>query len=182
MRVSEHRLVQARFSSSPHYDDRPTDEISLIVVHGISLPPGKFGGDDVEDLFLGRLDTSHPELADLIDVRVSSHLFIRRSGEIIQFVDFDKRAWHAGESVFLGRSACNDFSIGVELEGTDTIEYENVQYLQLVSVCRTLISEYSILNVRGHCDISPGRKTDPGSTFEWHRLEEALGPGLLRCE
>ena len=129
MRVSEHRLVQARFSSSPHYDDRPTDEISLIVVHGISLPPGKFGGDDVEDLFLGRLDTSNPELADLIGVRVSSHLFIRRSGEIIQFVDFDKRAWHAGESLFLGRSACNDFSIGVELEGTDTIEYENVQFL-----------------------------------------------------
>lgn len=174
MRVTEHRLTEARYSPSPHQDNRPSAEISLIVVHGISLPPGKYGGNEVEEFFLGRLDTSLPALQDLHGVEVSSHLFIRRSGEVVQFVDFDRRAWHAGDSEFRGRSCCNDFSIGIELEGTDSTDYEDIQYNLLARVCRTLMDEYGISEVHGHCDIAPGRKTDPGPSFEWQKLERLL--------
>jgi len=180
VRIAGNRLIEARYSSSPHCDDRPDDEVSLIVVHGISLPPGEFGGREIEDLFLGHLDTGSTGLGDLKGLRVSSHLLIRRSGEIIQFVDFDKRAWHAGESEFLGRTGCNDFSVGIELEGTDTIAYEDVQYQQLTAACQALIDEYPIARVCGHCDIAPGRKTDPGPAFRWEKLEASLGAELCR--
>ena len=174
MKVTKHRLAEARHSPSPHQDNRPSKEISLIVVHGISLPPGEFGGNEVEDLFLGRLDTTSPALQDLNGIKVSSHLFIRRSGELVQFVDFDRRAWHAGESEFLGRSCCNDFSVGIELEGGDTIEYEDIQYELLAQVCHALMGEYGIKEVHGHCHIAPGRKTDPGPSFKWQKLELML--------
>ena len=178
VRVTEHRLTEGRYSPSPHQDSRPSEEISLIVVHGISLPPGEFDGNEVEELFLGQLDTSVPAHQGLQDIRVSSHLFIRRSGEVVQFVDFDRRAWHAGESQFRGRTSCNDFSIGIELEGTDSSAYEDIQYSQLVRVCLTLIGEYGISELRGHCHIAPGRKTDPGPTFRWRKLERLLAQVL----
>ena len=174
MRVTEHRLTEARYSPSPHQDRRPSREISLIVVHGISLPPGKFGGSEVEELFHGRLDTSLPALQDVDGVELSSDLFIGRSGEVIQFVEFDQRAWHAGDSEFRGRSCCNDFSIGIELEGTDTSDYEDIQYNLLARVCLALMGEYGISEVHGHCHIAPGRKTDPGPSFDWHKLERLL--------
>lgn len=174
MRISDHRLVEARYSPSPHHDSRPTAEISLIVVHGISLPPGQFGGNEVEELFLGRLEASSPDLRDLDGLQVSSHLFIRRTGEVVQFVDFDRRAWHAGESEFRGRSCCNDFSIGIELEGTDSTDYEDIQYNLLARICCTLMGNYGISEVHGHCDIAPGRKTDPGPFFEWSKFEQLL--------
>lgn len=172
-------LAAARHLPSPHCDARPHGEVSLLVIHNISLPPGEFGGDAVERLFLGQLDTSaHPAFADLTGLRVSAHLFIDRSGALTQFVSFAERAWHAGRSRHAGRPNCNDFAIGVELEGTDTSGYEETQMDALAAVCRTLLARYPALatqRILGHCDIAPGRKTDPGSGFDWRRLLALLG-------
>jgi len=170
-------LQGVRFICSPHCDERPADTIiDLLVVHGISMPPGEFGGDAIAQLFTGTLDaTAHPAFAEVAGLRVSAHVLIRRDGELIQFVPFQKRAWHAGQSVFKGRTQCNDYSIGVELEGTDQTPYANVQYQQLANLISCLQQTYpEITNERiiGHSDIAPGRKTDPGPAFDWDYLHE----------
>ena len=155
---------------SPYYNDRPARQpISLLVIHNISLPPNQYGGPYVEQLFTGKLDPNgHSYFADIHQLQVSSHLFIRRDGEIIQFVPFDKRAWHAGKSVFEGKENCNDFSIGIEMEGCDTDNFTDAQYQQLTNVTIVLQQTYPIKNITGHSDIAPGRKTDPGPYFNWH--------------
>ncbi len=164
---------------SPHHNSRPQGDVSLLVIHGISLPPGEFGGPWIGDLFLGRLDPeAHPYFADIASLQVSAHCLIRRDGELVQFVSFDERAWHAGVSEFAGRAACNDFSIGIELEGTDTSGYTEAQYQQLVALSRCLMHHYPDITperIVGHSDIAPGRKTDPGTGFDW-----ALYRAMLR--
>lgn len=154
---------------SPFYDERPTDKlISLLVIHNISLPPNQYGGPYVEQLFTGKLDPNeHPYFATIYQLKVSTHLFIRRDGEIIQFVPFDKRAWHAGKSIFEGQENCNDFSIGIEMEGCDTDNFTDIQYQQLAAVTLLLQQTYAIKNIIGHSDIAPDRKTDPGPCFDW---------------
>lgn len=169
-------LEPAQYQPSPHHDDRPAaSAIDMIVIHGISLPPGQFGGNAVETFFAGKLDiTQHPYFATVNHLRVSSHLFIRRTGEIIQFVPFHKRAWHAGESSYQGKSHCNDFSIGIELEGTDEVPYEQAQYQQLCSAIDSLRQTYPAISddrIVGHSDIAPGRKTDPGPVFDWDYIK-----------
>lgn len=160
--------------SSPHYDCRPDDETpTLLVVHNISLPPGEFGGPWIDALFTGTIDPqAHPFFAEIAHLRVSAHCLIRRDGEIVQYVPFDKRARHAGVSQYQGRERCNDFSIGIELEGTDTLAYTDAQYQQLAAVTRALIDRYPDIanNMTGHCDIAPDRKTDPGPAFDWARF------------
>jgi AmpD protein len=178
MLVVEHLLDAALQMHSPNQDERPFGEISLIVVHGISLPAGEFGGQEVCELFTNSLNASGPELAELEGVKVSSHLFIRRTGELIQFVPFNRRAWHAGASSFGGREHCNDFSIGIELEGTDTVAYEEVQYEVLSDVCAGLMVSYKILDITSHDIIAPGRKTDPGLAFDWATLRRKLARKL----
>lgn len=168
-------LREARQLPSPNRDARPAGtEISLLVIHGISLPPGEFGADYIDRLFTNRLDPqAHPYFADIHRLRVSSHLLIRRDAEIVQYVPFTERAWHAGESCFAGRSCCNDYSIGIELEGTDTLPYEDVQYEALAALIPVLQQQYPAIRARhivGHCHIAPGRKTDPGPAFDWARL------------
>jgi AmpD protein len=175
-------VLEARQTPSPNSDDRPdADDISLIVVHGISLPPGEFGGPWVEHLFTNRLDCSrHAYFEGLRGVRVSAHLFIRRDGELIQFVPLHRRAWHAGESSFGERVRCNDFSIGIELEGTDEVPYTSEQYRRLTVLSRTLMAAYPAITparMVGHCDIAPQRKTDPGPHFEWSRLLAGVRQG-----
>lgn len=157
---------------SPNHDSRPgATPVCLLVLHNISLPPGQFGGPEIVDFFQNRLDTgSHPWLVRLKGIRVSAHFLIRRDGRIIQFVSTERRAWHAGVSSFQGRTACNDFSIGIELEGTDTLPYENSQYAMLQALCTTLRARYPLRAVRGHEHIAPRRKTDPGPAFDWARL------------
>lgn len=173
-------LIQpAVHCESPNQDERPEGcEPQLVVVHGISLPPGKFGGDGIKRLFCNCLDwEEHPYYQEIRGMQVSSHLLIQRDGVLIQFVPFVRRAWHAGTSRFRGRSRCNDFSIGIELEGTDDQPYEDIQYAQLVAAVRSIIDAYPSISARsiaGHCDISPGRKTDPGPAFDWLRLYDGL--------
>ncbi len=175
----DHWLTDARRAPSPHMDARsdPRD-IALVVVHGISLPAGQFAGDAVERLFCGTLDIDeHASFADLQGVRVSSHLFIRRDGELVQFVPFNRRAWHAGVSRWRGRTGCNNFSIGIELEGEDHTPYTNAQYAVLASILGTLFDVYPALGpdtVVGHQEIAPGRKTDPGPVFDWVAVLAAL--------
>lgn len=158
---------------SPHCDDRPEGDIpSLLVIHNISLPPGEFGGPYIDQLFTGRLQASeHPFFAEISHLRVSAHCLIRRDGSIVQYVPFDRRAWHAGVSKYEDRERCNDFSIGIELEGTDTLPFTDEQYRQLALVTRLLCLAYPITPNRicGHNDIAPGRKTDPGPAFDWDR-------------
>jgi AmpD protein len=150
----------------------------LLVVHNISLPPGEFGGDGVLELFGNRLDpAAHPYYAGLAGLRVSAHFFIRRDGELIQFVATERRAWHAGASSWRGREACNDFSIGVELEGSDELPYADVQYTRLAELIRRLRRRYPLADLAGHSDIAPGRKTDPGAAFVWPRLQALLEQG-----
>jgi len=165
-------LLGARFIPSPNCDARPDDPApSLIVIHNISLPPDEFGGPGVIELFTNQLDPStHPYYATIAELKVSAHFFIRRDGEIIQFVSCTERAWHAGASTWRGRERCNDFSIGIELEGSDTTPFTDAQYAQLASLTATLKSTYPILDIVGHADIAPGRKTDPGPHFDWTRL------------
>ena len=160
------------YSPSPHFDERPPGaRVSLIVIHNISLPPGEFGGRYIDDLFLGRLDTSaHPYFRELEGLRVSSHFLIRRDGEVVQFVPTDKRAWHAGASSWCGRERCNDFSIGIELEGADDVPFAEPQYQTLEKLLAALAARYGALDLAGHSDIAPGRKTDPGPWFDWTRL------------
>ncbi|MGA9851539.1 MAG: 1,6-anhydro-N-acetylmuramyl-L-alanine amidase AmpD [Gammaproteobacteria bacterium] len=158
--------------SSPHCDERPAGTvIDLLVIHGISLPPGEFGGPWIERLFLGTLPADgHPHFATLKSLRVSAHLLIRRDGELMQFVPFRRRAWHAGASAFEGREACNDFSIGIELEGCDNVPYTPAQYAGLAAAARALMNAYPGITparIVGHSDIAPGRKTDPGPAFDW---------------
>ncbi|QFI55726.1 1,6-anhydro-N-acetylmuramyl-L-alanine amidase AmpD [Aeromonas simiae] len=170
---------QARKVPSPHYNERPVaGDISLLVVHNISLPPGEFGGPWIDDLFLGRLDpAAHPYFAEIGQLRVSAHCLIRRDGEVVQYVPFHLRAWHAGVSSFAGREACNDFSIGIELEGTDTQPFTEQQYRVLAALTQALMTRFPAITperLTGHSDIAPGRKSDPGPCFDWceyrHRL------------
>ena len=164
---------------SPNFDERPTTEIELLVIHGISLPPGQFGGDEIDQFFTNTLDfDNHPFFAELRGLQVSAHLLIRRNGEIVQYVPFSKRAWHAGESCFKQRTCCNDFSIGIELEGTDDTAYEEAQYQSLIAVTQCIREAYpaiSLQNIVGHCDIAPQRKTDPGIAFDWSKYRQGLG-------
>jgi len=164
---------------SPNCDERPPGSTpELIVVHGISLPPGQFGGSAIDDLFTNKLVAEdHPYFEKIVDLRVSSHVLISRLGEPTQYVPFNKRAWHAGESCYCGRTQCNDFSVGIELEGTDDTPYEPAQYERLAELVRTLRGAYSSLldaDIVGHCDIAPGRKTDPGACFDWSLLNRLL--------
>ena len=164
---------------SPNQDARPDGaEPDMIIIHGISLPPGKFGGPEIEALFTNSLDWSaHPYFGEIEGLQVSSHLLIRRDGEVVQFVPFGRRAWHAGDSRFRGRSCCNDFSIGIELEGMDDVAYTDRQYESLVPVVLAVMQTYPRITPRriaGHCDIAPGRKTDPGPAFDWMRLYDGL--------
>ena len=173
-------LRQARRVPSPNCDARPAGaDITLMVVHGISLPPGEYGGGWIDDLFCNRLDPgAHPYFREISALQVSSHLLIRRDGELVQYVPFSKRAWHAGDSCFDGRSACNDFSIGIELEGQDEEPYAAIQYERLAAVIEALVNTFPGLSserIVGHCDIAPGRKTDPGPAFDWQLLHEKLG-------
>ncbi len=162
----------ARRVESPNCDQRPLGEsISLIVVHAISLPPAQFGSDDIVRLFTNSLDPdTHPYFARISAVRVSAHFLIRRDGELIQFVSCNQRAWHAGVSCWQARERCNDFSIGIELEGCDEQPFEDAQYERLITLIDVLRASYPISAVVGHCDIAPGRKSDPGPYFEWQRL------------
>jgi AmpD protein len=172
----EHGLLEcARQVASPNCDDRPPGLVpELIVVHGISLPPGEFGGPWIDLLFTNELPRdAHPYFESVADLRVSSHLLVRRDGELVQYVPFHRRAWHAGASSWQGRERCNDFSIGIELEGTDHDPYESVQYAMLGRVIAVLCRAYPTLSpdrIVGHSDVAPGRKTDPGLSFDWPLL------------
>lgn len=172
------RASIARQVASPNCDERPDGTpITLAVVHGISLPPGKFGGRAVEKLFTNRLDAAaHPQFAGLEGLRVSAHFFVRRDGRLLQFVPCAKRAWHAGASSWNGRERCNDFSVGIELEGTDDLPYAGAQYTMLARLVKALRRRYPIAEVVGHSDIAPGRKTDPGPAFDWMRLRRLVAP------
>lgn len=162
----------ARRCPSPNHDARPEAmPVELIVIHGISLPPGEFGGREVEDFFLGRLHPgAHPFFAGIAAMRVSAHFFVRRGGEVLQFVPCELRAWHAGVSSWKGREKCNDFSIGIELEGADDVPFAEDQYEALEGLAQALEARYGRLEYAGHSDIAPGRKTDPGPWFEWARV------------
>jgi N-acetyl-anhydromuramoyl-L-alanine amidase len=174
-RVDETGWVEgARRADSPNCDERPTGvPIELIVIHGISLPPGEFGGDEIERLFTNTLDCdAHPYFRNLRGLRVSAHFLIRRDGEVVQFVPCTRRAWHAGASCWHGRSACNDYSIGIEFEGVDHIAYERGQYRTGCALLRALRTAYPIRWIAGHSDVAPGRKTDPGPYFKWSALRQ----------
>jgi AmpD protein len=176
-------LKNARQCPSANFDSRPDiNDISLIVIHNISLPPGKFGEEWIDKLFTNQLPRDkHPFFAEIYTLRVSSHLLIRRDGEIVQYVPFHKRAWHAGISRFQGRESCNDFSIGIELEGTDNQAFTDIQYTQLETIIKQLQQQYPSLkkgNITGHQHIAPERKTDPGAYFDWQRLSLALNQDL----
>jgi len=169
----------ARQVPSSHCDTRPADAApQLIVLHGISLPPGVFGGDEIKALFTNSLDwNAHAYFDEIRGLQVSAHLLLRRDGELLQFVPFGQRAWHAGESCYRGRNCCNGFSIGIELEGDDEIAYDDRQYDVLPSVLQALMTAYPLISPReilAHSDISPGRKTDPGPAFDWLRLYDGL--------
>ncbi len=163
---------------SPHHNERPENEVSLLVIHNISLPPGQFGSNHISDLFLGCLNPNEHEcFPEIYQLKVAAHLLIRRDGEVIQYVPFDKRAWHAGISSFEGREGCNDFSIGIEMEGTDTLPYTDAQYAQLEKVTKVILLTYPKISeerITGHCHIAPGRKTDPGGSFDWARYKSGL--------
>jgi len=176
----QHGLLQiAQFKDSPNKNERPDPEdIRLIIVHGISLPPEHFGNHYIDDFFLNKLDPqAHPYFAEISELRVSAHLLIRRDGHVTQYVPFHQRAWHAGASSFNGEENCNDFSIGIELEGTDQLAYTEEQYTELGRCSRSLIQHYPQLSpahIVGHCDVAPGRKTDPGTSFDWERFRALL--------
>ena len=175
---SSGRLLGADWIASANCNERPSDEISLLVIHNISLPPGQFDTQAVERFFCNELDCSeHPYYQEIEGLQVSAHLLIERTGRVVQFVPFNKRAWHAGLSSFEGREQCNDFSIGIELEGTDDQSFTDEQYLQLTEITKKLLSVYPSITpdrIRGHSDIAPGRKTDPGPYFDWDRYLNSL--------
>jgi len=172
---------KARQCPSPNHDERPPDAtIDLLVIHNISLPPGQFGGPWIEDLFLNRLDPdADPYFQDICTLQVAAHLLIRRDGELVQFVPLSKRAWHAGQSEFQGCSGCNDFSIGIELEGADDVPYTDIQYQMLAQVTNHIMQHFPAITparIVGHSDIAPGRKTDPGPVFDWLYFRSLLMP------
>lgn len=173
------RLSGSRWCPSPNYGPRPEGAgISLLVVHNISLPPGQFGGPEIQDFFCNRLDpAAHPYFETIADIQVSAHALIRRDGEVVQFVSLLDRAWHAGRSCFDGREECNDFSIGIELEGADDIPYTEAQYRALADIARQVMAawpEIDASRITGHSDIAPGRKTDPGPAFDWQYFMACL--------
>jgi len=174
-------LADVRRCPSPNYNQRPCGEpVSLLVIHNISLPPGQFGSGCIEAFFCNQLDSrGHPYFEEIADLQVSAHLLISREGLSTQFVSFDDRAWHAGQSRFEGRESCNDFAIGIELEGTDDTPYTDAQYRELARVTRLLLLTYPALTpsrITGHADIAPERKTDPGPAFDWGRYLGSLDP------
>jgi N-acetyl-anhydromuramoyl-L-alanine amidase len=180
-------LRDARQIASPNFDSRPAGvETDLIVVHGISLPPGEFGGPWIDRLFTNTLPPQqHPYFAEVAPLRVSSHLVLDRDGKVTQYVRFTDRAWHAGKSVYKQREACNDYSVGVELEGTDTLPYAAAQYGALAEVVAALCAAYPRLSARrlvGHSDIAPGRKTDPGPAFDWPRARRLIASACRRSQ
>ncbi|MGD2082604.1 MAG: 1,6-anhydro-N-acetylmuramyl-L-alanine amidase AmpD [Chromatiales bacterium] len=169
----------ARQSPSPNQDERPPEcPVDLLVIHAISLPPGEYGGHWIDALFQNRLDPDgHPYFREIAGLRVSAHLLIRRDGELVQYVPLDRRAWHAGPSSFEGREACNDFSIGIELEGTDEGTFTDAQYRTLVAATREIMARFPRVTperIAGHSDIAPGRKRDPGPGFDWARYRRLL--------
>jgi AmpD protein len=175
MNINQHWLNNILQTTSQNFDERPDPEdISLLVIHCISLPPGEFGNHYIDQLFCNQLDPDqHPYFKEIYQLKVSAHLLIKRDGSCVQYVPFDKRAWHAGQSAYEGRGRCNDFSIGIELEGTEFIDYTDWQYVQLADVIRALLETYPKLSTQriiGHSDIAPGRKSDPGASFDWPRL------------
>lgn len=177
-------IREARQEPSPNFDERPEGcRPDLIVIHGISLPPGEFGGHWIDRFFTNQLDaTAHPYFQTIADLRVSSHVLIERDGELVQYVPLNKRAWHAGESCYGNRHQCNDFSIGIELEGVDTIAYTDDQYdvlCAVVAALKTAVDSLTNAPVVGHCDIAPERKTDPGPAFDWDRFEAQLAKTSL---
>ena len=177
MKINTGQLDIAEQAISPNFDKRPENEVSLIVIHCISLPAGNYGSDYVRALFCNELDCLvHDDFADLQGVKLSSHLLIHRTGLVTQFVPFDKRAWHAGQSVHRGRENCNDFSVGIELEGIDTETFTDEQYKTLLEVCQEMLDSWSldVADIVGHSEIAPARKTDPGLGFDWHRLRSQL--------
>ena len=171
-------LEKAKICLSPNSSDRKSNEVSLLVIHNISLPPGNYGGDHIEKFFTNQLvHEEHPYFQDIADLKVSSHLLIKRDGSITQFVPFNKKAWHAGISTFRGREDCNEFSIGIELEGTDESKYEKEQYESLISVTKELMSFFPDIKketIVGHSAIAPDRKTDPGKSFDWNYFRSNL--------
>jgi len=169
-------VAEAAHVPSPNCDARPQGaSIRLVVIHGISLPPGEFGGNGIVELFTNRLDPSaHPYYATIANLRVSSHFLVRRDGALLQFVACGLRAWHAGASCWQDSEGCNDFSIGIELEGTDDMPYEEAQYATLDALLQALRARYPIEDVVGHSEIAPGRKTDPGLAFDWSRVRTAF--------
>jgi len=162
---------------SPNSDERPSGvEVTLVILHSISLPPGQYGGDSIERLFTNRLDpAAHPYFKEIVELKVSSHFLIRRDGEVVQFVPVERRAWHAGASSWRGRSRCNDFSVGIELEGTEEDAFTDLQYQALTELVRRLQSKFPIRDVAAHSEVAPGRKTDPGPHFDWARVLASLG-------
>lgn len=168
-------LAGVRRVASPNCDARPPGEaVRLVVIHAISLPPGKFGGDAIERLFTNRLDADeHPYFRGIADIRVSAHFLVRRDGSLTQFVPTIMRAWHAGVSCWHGREHCNDFSLGIELEGDEARPFEEAQYDRLIRLLRLLAQRFPVDAVVGHCDVAPGRKTDPGPCFDWRRVAAA---------
>ncbi|MEH6457800.1 MAG: 1,6-anhydro-N-acetylmuramyl-L-alanine amidase AmpD [Cocleimonas sp.] len=187
--ISNDLLINARQCPSPNCDERLSGiDPDLIVIHNISLPPNQYGGEGIDQLFTNCLDRDeHPYYADIHQLRVSSHLLIRRDGEVVQYVPFNKRAWHAGVSEYQGRDVCNNFSIGIEMEGSDFEAFTEDQYRALEETINILLDSYASLSasaITGHEHIAPGRKTDPGPFFEWHRLAEAFSeelPALAIC-
>ena len=178
MKLESGWLTTARKVPSAHFNERP-EAVSpwLLVIHNISLPPGKFGGPWIDQLFTGTLNPDDdPYFAGIAALKVAAHCLIRRDGEVVQYVAFDKRAWHAGQSSYQGQENCNDFSIGIELEGTDTLPYTAQQYESLCQITRLLMQSYPINadHITGHSDIAPGRKTDPGDAFDWQHYRQQL--------
>jgi len=187
IKIKKGWLTEVQHLASPHFSPReinsdggsPSNKnIHLLVIHNISLPPAQFGGSYISDLFLGQLDiNADPYFEQLSGLRVSAHCLIRRDGEIIQYVSFDDKAWHAGVSEFEGQQACNDFSIGIELEGSDDIAYTDEQYQQLTQLVKIIQESYPLIghnNIVGHCDIAPKRKTDPGPSFDWALFRQSI--------
>ena len=176
MKIDQHWLTNVTHNPSPNCDERVSEtDISLIVIHCISLPPNKFSTPYIDQLFTNQLNPEdHPSFKEIYQLKVSAHVVIKRDGSCVQYVPFNKRAWHAGASIYAGKERCNDFSIGIELEGSETVPYTEAQYEQLNKIIAILLEHYPTLSrkdITGHSDIAPGRKTDPGACFDWHRLK-----------
>ena len=179
MKIKDHKIEDKAFLESPNFNERPENtKISLIVIHSISLPPNVYGNNYVEDFFCNKLNPGNDDYLNTIKgMKVSSHVFVKRTGEIIQFVPFDKRAWHAGKSSFDNIKNCNDYSIGIELEGCDDISFEDIQYEKLAYIIKAILDNYkktSKERIVSHSDIAPGRKSDPGPLFDWKRLKRTV--------